>query len=279
MSDVTNRIENDDYADSSVCSQEREYLPVTLTAEQAVDPILHLSPNQRVMGGEADIAKGSITLRIGYRPQARNLRLLYEKSGKQLPPELEVYQAYDLWLLTHTVGIVDNDFARNVRQVGYKVWFPDGMNDGKRITVVKVLPETRFIQHSGGKFETVADLEASGNAEVPEQVSDLLGQVVGLSADAKISLSARANLVGRISFEVLTTAVNAVGENDMYSEWLFHRAERPLIGTQVMMQVLRTPRRMRKLEFEAQVYASIGVWGWQSSKLISDLVRLEADLS
>lgn len=277
MNHGTNRLEND--ADNNGGSQDSEYLPVTLTAENAVDSVLHLSPEQRVMGGEADISKGGITLRIGYRPQARNLRLLYEKSGRQLPPDLDVYHAYDLWLLTHSVGIVDDDFARTVRQFGYKVWFPDDLNDGKRITVVKVLPETRFIEHINGKFETRADLEASGNAEVPKQMSDLLGQIVGLSADAKISLSTQANLVGRISFEVLTNAVNAVGENDMYSEWLFHRVERPLIGMQVMMQVLRTPRRMRRLSFRAQVYASIGVWGLQASKLASDLVQLEAELS
>ncbi len=259
-------------------NDKQEFIPITLTSVNAIDPDSFKAPDQQVMGGEADLEKGGITLRIGYRPQARNLRLLYEKSGKQLPPDLEVYHAYDLWLLTHTVGIVDNDFARNVRQFGYKVWFSDEMNDAKRITVVKVLPETRFIEHINGKFETHADLGASGNAEVPKQMSDLLGQIVGLSADAKISLSTQTNLVGRISFEVLTNVVNAVGENDMYSEWLFHRVERPLIGTQVMMQVLRTPRRMRKLEFKAQVYASIGVWGWQSSKLISDPVQLEAEL-
>jgi hypothetical protein len=259
-------------------SAKPEHMLISLTANNAVDRDMNEPPSAKKMGGEPDISKGEISLRIGYRPQARNLRLLYEKAGKQMPPDFEVYSAYDLWLLTHTVGIVDNEFVRKVRQFGYKVWFPDDMNNGKRITVVKALPETRFIQNVGGRLETVADLELSGSAEAPTQLTELLEQVEGLSANAKISLSTKANFVGRISFGLLTTAVNAVGEGDSYTEWVFHRVERPLIGTQVMMQVLRTPRRMRGLEFISQVYATIGVWSSQANKLASNLVRLEAEL-
>jgi hypothetical protein len=255
-------------------------ITVVLSANNAVMGDMNVAPSVRQFGGgKPEITKGGITLHVGNRPQARNLRLLYEKTGKKLPADLEVYSAYDLWLLTHTVGIVDNDFARSVQQFGYKVWFPEDMNGGKRISVVKVLPETRFIKNIAGKIESTADLTVSGSAKLPDQLTDLLDMVEGLSADAKIKLSTRANFVGRLSFGVMTTVVNAIGEGDSSSEWVFHREEYPLVGIQSIMQVLRTPKRMRRLEFKAQVYSTIMTWSVQPNKLMSAELRLEADLA
>jgi len=100
------------------------YIDVILDSVNAIDPLLALAPLDRNLGeGDVETSNGRLRLRIGERPIARNLRSLYEQSGKPLPPDFQVFMAYDIWMITHVISVVREGGFKKVRQLGCQVEF------------------------------------------------------------------------------------------------------------------------------------------------------------
>jgi hypothetical protein len=66
-------------------------LHITLTPEQAVNPLLLTPPSERHLGPTPEIEDENIEIRIGRRPIARSLRTMYELAGRKLPHGLDVF--------------------------------------------------------------------------------------------------------------------------------------------------------------------------------------------
>lgn len=257
--------------------QSRELFPmreIQLDSQSALDQDLLVPPSKRTFGAEPDVEAGRIRLRIGERPVARNLRVLYELSKREVPADLEVFISYDIWLLTHSISVVKEGGFKQIRQLGYQMKFPDR----PRVTVLEVLPQTRFVTNVGGFFKGEADIQLNGQAAVPDSITHLLDYVEDLSLGGKVTLSNQINLVGRVSFAVMTPVIQAVGAGDSSSEWVFIKDEQPLLGDQLMTQMILTPLRLNKLKFKARLYATISSFNLIPARFQSDWIDLECIL-
>jgi hypothetical protein len=246
---------------------------ITLSFEDAVDPLLAVPPSQRSFGREPVVEKGRVRLRIGERPIVRNLKVLYRKSGKTLPPDLEVFAAYDIWLIVFVVGTVREAGFREVDRFGLTATFPEK----PRVTVLNVLPQTRFVQRAGGLLKAEVGLALNGSAQVPEGVTQMLAQTDFLSADASMKLSADANLVGTLSFSVLTPVIQATGIGGRRAEWVFEKAEQPLVGDQQMIVTLLAPKNLDELDVAARLSATVSVFNLLPCNLETE-IRMQVPL-
>lgn len=247
---------------------------VILGRQNAVDPDLLVPPSKRDFGTEPDIRDKHVRLRIGNRPLARNLRVLYKLSNRKLPEDLEVFMSYDIWLLTHAVSVIQEDGFKKIQQVGYQMCFPDD----PKVTVIEMLPQTRFIRKIGTSLESETDIKISGQASVPDSLTQLLDHVDGLSFGGKLTVCNHANIAIRLSFAVMSPVVLAVGVGDSNSEWVFTRQQQPLLGDQLMIQLVLTPKYLEKLNFRARVYATISTFNFLPVRLKSNWIELECEL-
>lgn len=257
-----------------------EYEDVVLDANCALDPELLVPPKKRKFGEKPDIQSGQIRIRIHRRPEARNLRALYESSGKKLPPGLDVFLAYDIWVISTSISVFPDSNARHVRELGYEIEFPD-KRDGPRITVLELFPETKFITRVETGFEALADFQIGAEATLPEG-NELTGNVENFGLNAKLSVSTKMKAACRIGLSIRTRSVVAVGKGDCRSEWLLKKEDDPLEGDFSFILVLLTPRVPRALKFRARAYATVAPPWTQffrpSLKERSKWVNLSCDL-
>lgn len=248
---------------------------IVLGIRSALDPDLMISPLDRTFGDDPEIEEGFLKLRIGDRPFARNLRTMYELNDRKVPDEIEIFMAYDVWLITHVVSIMQEAGYKKVKQLGCEVRF----QEEPKVTILELLPQTRFIKKLGGLFKSEAGIQLNGKATLPASVSQLLNSVENFSLGAEMTLSSQANIVGKLSFAVMSAAVVATGVGDRRSEWLFNKAgDRPLQGDQLMVHVLLTPKHLKNVTFKARIYATISGFNFIPVRLKSEWVDLACDL-
>lgn len=261
---------------------EADVTEIVLTSEDALNPDLDEPLSQTPLGGETQIEEKNITVRIGQRPIVRSLRELYEKANKELPPDLQVFNSFRLWMITHVVSVVRERGLRGISHVSYEVQFPPE----PRVTTVQVLPQTRFIKKIEGGIKTdwVVDvgLGVTGQIAPPAAITELLEQADFISVNgevkAKIDISNKIHLVGNLSFAVVTPLIAAVGVGGDYCRWDFSKDKVPLIGDHLMVQILLVPKHVYELEFEARVAATISVFDLLPDTRRSAWINLTAQL-
>src|ERR1017187_3248169 len=251
----------------SMDTQPIEMRTVDLTYDNAVDPLLAIPPSQRSYGGEPVVEKGHVRLRIGERPIVRNLNLLYRKSGRALPADLEVFSAYNIWLIVFSVGVVREAGLREVERFGFVATFPEK----PRVTILNVLPQTRFVTRAGARLRAEATLALNGGAKVPEALTQAISATEVLSGDAQLRLTTEANVVGTLSFSLITPVVESVGVGGRRAEWVFEKAEEPLVGDQQMVVTLLTPKTVDELEVTVRLSATVAVFNLLPCNLETDM--------
>lgn len=233
---------------------------LALTLADAVDPLLATPPSERTFGpgGRADLQKGQVLLRVGQRPIVTNLKGVYLKSHQELPPNFEVFSAYDIWLIAFGVGILRKAGFREVKQFGLSVTFPEK----PRVTVLDVLPQTEFVKRLGSDLKSELALGLNGSARASANVvADIVPTApLQLSADASLKASAELNVVGNISFSVQTPIIQAIGVGGSCAEWVFKKSDKPLVGDQHMMVTLLTPKNTEDLETTLRLSATISTF-------------------
>jgi hypothetical protein len=232
---------------------------ITLGPENAVVPDLLRSPSDSGLGlglGR-DVEPDRISVRVGDRPVARRLRDLYELADREMPPELKAPGNYEAWMITHSVSILEEGDFTSLERLGYRVRF----EEKPRATVLDVLPQTRFVTRDGREFRNEAEIGLNGRATRPSRFTELLDACEALAFGGEMTLSSRPTVVGLASFPVITPTIQAVGSGSNASEWLFTRSDnRPLVGDQLMMQLVLTSPHQKKLRFTAQVYADVSTF-------------------
>ncbi|HEX8175553.1 MAG TPA: hypothetical protein VF543_10570 [Pyrinomonadaceae bacterium] len=257
-------------------------LEVVLASEDALNPKLEEPLYEIKLGGKPHVEKKNVKVRIGQRPIARSLRELYEKAGKELPSDLQVFNSFRLWMITHTMSVIREPGMRDISGLSYEVQFPSD----PRVTTVQLLPQTRFIKKVGAGLSTDwavdVGLGLSGQVAPPAAITELLEQTdfvsAGGEAKAKIEISNRLHLVGNLSFAVMTPLVAAVGVGDDYCRWDFTKDDVPLIGDHLMVQILLVPKHEYELSFKARVTATITVFDFLPDARRSRWIDLTANL-
>lgn len=200
----------------------------------------------RDFGSEGIISVKDLEISVGDRPLCRNLRQLYELGNRKVPPEIEVFDLYDVWLLTHAVGIIKREGSTaKVKSIGYQANFANAEN----VFTIDLLPRTKFVSKLSVSSQTEVALGIEGHAQVPEAVTMLLEQVEYLGGDASIRLASDHKIIGRLSFSLMSPVIQAVGMGSSRCEWIFEEDENPLLGDQLMIQTILVPRGTASLKF------------------------------
>jgi hypothetical protein len=254
-------------------------LDIVLGSANATDPELAVRPVDRHAGGDdADIAGGKVFLRIGRRPTAHSLRALYELSGRTYPATLSLDSAYRVWLVAITVSVIRYDGFDDAKFVGLELKFADE----PRVTIQGLAPQTEFADvlkvDSESRVSVAAEIGLRGSIDVADAGTTILAAAgIPLSADAnaKFTAATKTDIVGRLSMNVVSPIVQAVGVGDYHCEWSVKRHRKPLIGDNVFIVTVLVPKHVERLTFEARVSASVTTFDLLIRQLRSAWIPLE----
>ncbi len=247
---------------------------VELAVDRVEAPELLLPPSERHLGGKPDLKREAFRVRVGRRPFARSLRALYEANGRRIPADLELYRGHDVWLVQYTVGVLKEGRWNSLKQLGIEVELPKS----PRVVIRDMLPTTEFIPLVKGSLKCSAAVRLAGDVETPAAVTELLDKVAFVSADVGVHLSSSAEFVGQVSFSVLTPKVVATGVGDHVAEWVFTKADDPIVGDVRMLLILITPRSLDLLTTRARVYAVWPTWSLVPIRQRSQWIPLQVPL-
>ena len=111
----------------------------------------------------------------------------------------------------------------------------------------------------------------NGGAKVPEALTQAISATEVLSGDAQLRLTTEANVVGTLSFSLITPVVESVGVGGRRAEWVFEKAEEPLVGDQQMVVTLLTPKTVDELEVTVRLSATVAVFNLLPCNLETDM--------
>jgi hypothetical protein len=244
---------------------------VTLSFADAIDSLLAVPPSERTFGpGETSpgaVQKGQVRVRVGERPIVRNLKTLYRKTGRAMPADLQLYSAYNVWLVVFYVGALRESGVRALSRFGFAVTFPEK----PRVTVLNLVPQSRFVKRVGLEVTSEAALSLNGEAHVPDAVAGLLAETDVLSGTAKLRIGTDARVVGTLSLSVMTPVVTAIGVGGRAAEWLFERDEKPLVGDQHMAVTLLVPKSVEELQATTRLSATVSVFDMLPCTLATEM--------
>lgn len=234
-----------------------------------VDPVLEFA------GGPGEIDANNIRIRIGRRPLCTNLRKVYEETGREIPIGWKLYDAYDLWMITHVVGIADDGQGgfKKVKQLGYKMRFPEEVD----YRIQELAPQTEFVKTIGGDLKFNAGLSFNGKLSAAGQFP--LGEALHIPGfSGELKAGADAQIFGELSFNVFSKKMVTTGVGDFTSEWIFYRDDVPLLGDQVMTQFVLTPKYLEEIGFEAMVYANVPTFNMLTDRRKSDWISIKYEV-
>ncbi|WP_221392000.1 hypothetical protein [Dyadobacter sp. NIV53] len=130
-----------------------------LTVDTNANENFEIPPGRREMGGDIpDIEVDNIRLFIGKQPVSLNLKKLNLILGKQVPPEIQLFKRYNVYVLTHKVGVMKVGGFKSVSEVGYKVRF----SEEQPVNILNLMPQPKFVKNIGGDFSFDAALSING---------------------------------------------------------------------------------------------------------------------
>ena len=253
-----------------------DFEEIALDSSNAVDPNLLIAPSDRMAGpktktsdGEFDAAFEKVSMRVGRRPVARSLVALYQASEQPIPADMAVFGAYDLWLITYSLSLMQ---AKRVKEVGFTVRFPKK----PRVTILQVFPHTRFLRKIDGHVRNTATIDLTGGARVPSLGVDIGGASVEVGG--KLAVSASAGVAFDLSFSVMTSVVQATGHGDFVGSWVLEKEDTPFGGDQLLAHVIATPRDIGTLRFEVEAYANVAPHWWPDAPVMLRTAPIQLDV-
>jgi hypothetical protein len=233
-------------------------IDLELSSNLAYDKRLIHEPGSLDFGNETDEHFDTFRIRIGRSPYVINLTELFLKGHTQNLENYTIFKEYNYCLLFQTMSVLDSGGLKSLSKLGYRMRF---INKSP-VTVVEVLPRTEFIEIASGKVSVTFDAQGSisSSAKIPETKMNLIPEI-GTSAGAKLVLATDNSFKFNLSFSVLTPQVIAIGSGDNYSEWIFHKNDKPLLGTHQMVQLILIRKSVKILKFESNVYGTVSLFG------------------
>jgi len=232
-----------------------------LQHDDAIARDAEIPPRERNLGGtkgvdDASLKNGNIRIYYGDRPIVFNLLEWYAKLGKPIPEDIQIFDAYRVYIIFHTIGTVKTWGTQYLEQLGLRVKFDSQL--GEEVTVLNVLPQPEFIKIADGKIVFNADIGLNGKAELPKV--DIKGDngLQPFGVDGKIGISSKADFALNVSYTLNTPHIMAIGRGSSRSEWVFNRHEKGLTGYDIQMgQVVMVSQFVQELSFKVQLYATL----------------------
>jgi hypothetical protein len=234
-------------------------LQFELSFENAVDKDLLVDIDDRDFGSENSIEQNKVIIDIGGKPIVRNLRTLYELKGVDMPPEMKIFDSYEIWLVSYSLNILNTGGFRKLKQVQLDISYQP-LLDGQRppVTIIDLLPQTKFRGVISGKLEAKASINLNGQLSVPKAVTSILKHTDTLSAGGKVEVGADADVVCNIRISILTTDIVSAGIGNSESSWILEKnIDNQLVGDQLCVQTILVPHDIELLPVKARVSAVV----------------------
>jgi hypothetical protein len=201
-----------------------------------------------------EIDTGSFYAAIGDQPIAYPLRTVYQSLGKEIPP-LELYKAYELWVVPHRVSIIRRRGVAEVTAVGIEVKYE---TSGKTCCVKSLLPSYKFVERGSLAMNVAIGGNGEANPSVGLPAFGLAGASLAQLGDLSIHAKVEGELKVQFHAVVATPDIQAVGEGSSRCEWRFDHDREPLYGRDIQTwAVLVLPRRQRELYYSMRFYLNI----------------------
>lgn len=225
---------------------------------------LFVSPYELDYGtkGASDrsIADTGLRIQIGDQPLCMDLRGLYKAKHKELPADLMILDRYDIWLVFYTIGaIYTYGPTSDVLALGHEM----EAQEEQSLYIIDMLPQSSVRENKDVSVEAQWTVGVEGNVLLTRKPDNSLEPLLLMGGNVKIDLSGETNIVGQLSFTLLTPGVQTTGIGASRGEWCFHKGEKPLLGEQVMAQTLLVHRRAKELKIRVRGYALLKT-GWTS---------------
>jgi hypothetical protein len=252
-------------------SQDNNWREVLLDKSKAVVPELLIPPSQRKFGDTPDITFRSIRIRIGERPIVIDLWQLYHDSDREVPKELEVFQAYEVWMIAYAISAIDEPAFTKVDRLGYRTRFANC----PRATIIDLFPQSEFITTTRGELTALADIGVEGDFGTADGAAGILKAFVPQIPRASLAVSAKMQVSARVAAKVVTPHITAIGFGDRGGEWLIKRHQKPLVGDHIFLQTIMLPRDWEEpLVVKTQICAVVRTFGVVPFLLESDWTEL-----
>jgi hypothetical protein len=211
-----------------------------------IDKLLAYELREGDLGTEHSFS--GFAARIGDRPIAESLaKLISGDDG----PSLNFYKRFSIWIIPHRLSIIRRKGLSEPISVGIEIEY---LNGQKTCSVLGLFPSFEFqtVGKIGATFTANADLGGNLTAAQAADESIIsekhLGQLsVGLRASGDLGL--------KLSCNVFTPKVMAVGVGSSRCEWRFDVGESPLYGKDLeTWSLLVLPRSQRMVNYKMRFY-------------------------
>ncbi|MCO6493321.1 MAG: CHAT domain-containing protein [Phaeodactylibacter sp.] len=237
---------------------------VFLPPPQLADPMLmHL-------GDEPETGSGSRAI-LNHPTYAVNVGMLYEKTGRAIPYEHSLYEAYNIFLLEYSFEMDAADIGPGLINLGFQAAFEEKDD----VIIVDMLPQNRFFtRNSDENHNVAADLRVNGRLALPSGSVALSGEKEELISGGYVLLSSTDHIVGRIHLDVPRSEVTASGIGSHAGEWIFQNmAETSLKHTFTMAQLILINKTAKEIELKTRIYATATTFDSLPERRESEWVR------
>lgn len=191
-----------------------------------------------------DVEEKGFYARVGDKPTGCLVRDFFKAASQPVPPNFDVYSAYELWVVPHRVAIIRRSGRAEVTSVGIEVEY---IPDGKTCCVIALLPEHRFVDVGSLSFKV--KIGADGSAQ--SGTDTLSGPAVGDPNVNRAGLSINACAGGEagllFSAAVAAPEIQAVGIGSSRCEWRFDLDSKFQYGQDIQCwSMVMLPRRRGK---------------------------------
>ena len=190
---------------------------------------------------------------IAEQPIPLRLDRVFDRLGKPIPPEIDLYQGFDVWLIPNRVAVMRRRGFAAVVSIGLDCDYASGRATR---SIAGLVPQPEYVSLGGvsteatcaGKIGFAGDVTAGGSeADGSENV--VFENGIKLSAGAAVD--AHVNF----SFAVATPRIAAIGVGSAIAQWQFKLGGVPLFGRDIeTWTFLVLPKMTRKLAYRIRLY-------------------------
>lgn len=214
----------------------------------------------------------NINIRVGQKPYAVNLTDLFLQNKDDNFKKYAIFEDFNICILFQTVNVLNAGGVHNLVKLGYRTRF----TNQSPVTVLEVLPKTEFIEIASGRLS--ASFDVTGTLGISFQDNNRQTANIPVNSGASMNMEVGADFKCNIRFNVVTPKIIAVGSGDNTSEWIFHKHDKPLIGTHQVAQLLLVRKVIKKLKFDFNVYATVSFFGYPTKYKNDSWYELESEI-
>lgn len=229
-------------------------------------------PQAKQKFGKA-IETADFVVSIADQPIGVSVPAIFEKLGQPVPPEIDLYRRFGVWLVPNRVNITRRKGLREVTSVGIECEY---LNAPQTCSTVALIPAPQFITIGGvaGGFTCSGSFSPAGEALASGATGDGTLDVFGLSIAARTGGSVSASF----HCNVVTPVISAVGIGSSRAEWAFTRHEQALFGRDLQTwSTVVLPKRQRTLTLRMRAYITTRI-AFVPSRHQSDWETITCDL-